>query len=344
MSKSDVAGDTDMPSVVIVVFDLQNRWQQVQRIFDEVFFPALSPHEIQMQVRPYDFGVGSGLTDRPIVRAALLALKLVLARNRENSLSGAEFSELLLSPHCMNLPPHADETSIAAEYDRRLQFDRKVRNAGRHEIRTTDLLAFDSLPATLRRALERVKEPKYPKGVAAFWCQYFSKILEAFGWPGAALQSSEYQVFQAWTDTLQSYARTSSVAPTHNAQAALATLRRLLADRRFQPETSELPIQILSPEESIGLRSDIIAEQVARDAELNWQAWQTSASTVIASFARERDGQEQVAATVLDGLTELPLLGDSPSGSLQRCSQLLQEELKPTLEILSDANGPQPPA
>ncbi len=374
MSKSDVAGDTDMPSVVIVVFDLQNRWQQVQRIFDEVFFPALSPHEIQMQVRPYDFGVGSGLTDRPIVRAALLALKLVLARNRENSLSGAEFSELLLSPHCMNLPPHADETSIAAEYDRRLQFDRKVRNAGRHEIRTTDLLAFDSLPATLRRALERVKEPKYPKGVAAFWCQYFSKILEAFGWPGAALQSSEYQVFQAWTDTLQSYARTSSVAPTHNAQAALATLRRLLADRRFQPETSELPIQILSPEESIGLRSDIIwvtgmdsnnwpgmgsanpwlpgvwqkqvsvpgssAEQVARDAELNWQAWQTSASTVIASFARERDGQEQVAATVLDGLTELPLLGDSPSGSLQRCSQLLQEELKPTLEILSDANGP----
>jgi len=372
--KSDVAGDAKTPSVVIVVFDLQNRWQQVQRLFDEVFFPALSPHEIQAHVRPYDIGVGSGLTDRPIVRAALLALKLVLARDRENSLNGAEFSELLLSPHCMNLPPNADEALIAAEYDRRLRFDRQVRNAGRHEIRTTDLLAFDSLPATLRRTLERIQEPKYPKGVAAFWCQHFSKILEAFGWPGAALHSSEYQVFQTWTDTLQSYARTSSVAPTHNAQTALATLRRLLADRRFQPETSDLPIQILSPEESIGLCSDIFwvtgmdtnnwpgvstanpwlpgiwqkqvsvpgssAEQVAKDSELNWQVWQTSTNILIASFARERDGQEQAAATVLDGLTELPLIDDSSSDSLQRCSQLIQKELRSTLEILSDASGP----
>ena len=373
---ADNAAETDetkTPAVVVVVFDLQNRWQQVQRLFDEVFFPALSPHEIQAQVRPYDIGVGSGLTDRPIIRAALLALKLALARDREDSLSGTEFSELLLSPHCMNLSANADEAVVAAEYDRRQQFDRKVRSASRHEIQIADLLEFDSLPKTLGRTLERIQEPKYPKGVAAFWCQHFSKILEAFGWPGAALQSSEYQVFQTWADTLQSYARTSSVAPTHTAQTALATLRRLLADRRFQPETADLPIQITSPEESIGLRSDVLwvtgmdsnnwpgtssanpwlpsvwqkqvavpgssAEQVRKDSELCWQAWQVSASTVIAGFALERDGQEQTAATVIDTLPDLSVT-DAPLVARQRCSQLIQEVVKPELEVLADGNGP----
>ena len=119
---------------------MQNRSSQVRRTFDEIFFPGLSPVEIQQIGRPYDIGIGNALVDWPLVRSAILTLRLALADSSPHTLSGKELSELLLSHYCMNLPKGASKTVAEAELKNRMAFDQALRRANRHTLSLDDLL------------------------------------------------------------------------------------------------------------------------------------------------------------------------------------------------------------
>ncbi len=373
--KLSVATDDDLPDIVVVVFDLQSRLSQIQRLFDEVFFPGQSPLEILQTGRPYDIGIGYELSDWPLIRSAILALRLALADAGQLTLGGKEFSELLLSHYCLNLPADAPPQVVDAEMKKRMLFDQSLRRTGRHTILLDDLRENENLPELFRRGLARVKPPRQKIMSASAWCNHFSNTLSTFGWPGPGLDSAEHQAFLAWQDVLGNYARAGETVGSHSAQDALTLLQQLLSKRRFQPETQQLPIQIIDPHESIGLRADHIwvtamdtrnwpgqvspdawlprrwqqvagvpgacARTVARDAATRWQSWLASAtSTVIASFAHERDDQPVAGATLLNTLTPLASGAELDGDDVCRFNRTLFDTLSPEIIELEDCQGP----
>jgi len=358
------SGANPLPRILVVVFDLQSQRQQILRIFDEVFFPSQSPLEVLKAGRPYDVGMGSPLSDWPLINTALQALELSL-----KGLSGIDTSEFLTSPYC---------ASGAMELDYRLRFDQELRLSGIHELTIEKLLDNEKLPLSLKSGLERIRQPRYEKGNASYWCRHFSSVLEALRWPGDALESHEYQAFQAWQDTLRTYACTASVSSSHSGIAALMAVKRLLAARLFQPETGDLPVQIISPNDSIGLSADYLwvtgmdtrnwpgvvasepwlprewqknqgvprssAQQVTEDARLMWRSWRHASPVCVFSYAAEQDEQELTPAPVVAALPDLHSSGQKIAGSSPikephvRSSARLQAQLE--LSSVADGAGP----
>ena len=354
----------ELPRILVVAFDLQNQRQQILRVFDEVFFPAHTPLEVLQTGRPYDVGMGSPLSDWPLINTALLALELSLT-----GLSGMDTSAFLTSPYC---------ASGEKELDHRLRFDQQLRLSGIHELTIEKLLSDEQLPLSLKQGLERIRQPRYKKSNASFWCRHFSSVLDALRWPGDSLASHEYQAFQAWQDTLRTYACTASVTSSHSGVAALAALKRLLAARMFQPETGDLPIQIVSPNDSVGLASDYLwvtgmdtanwpgtvaaqpwlprewqkkqsvprssALQVTEDAHLMWQSWQHASSVSVFSYAAEQDEQEMTAAPIVAALPDLHESEQKIAGAAAikelhvRTNTQLKSQL--TLSSIADGSGP----
>ena len=82
-------------------------------------------------------------------------------------------------------------------------------------------------------------------------------MLSAVQWPGEReLNSEEYQTFSKWKDLLAALAQLDLVSPPLTFEAAVGTLRALAADELFQPETPEVPIQVLGVLESAYLEFD----------------------------------------------------------------------------------------
>ena len=75
----------------------------------------------------------------------------------------------------------------------------------------------------------------------------FSEALTLIGFPGGrGLDSAEYQTLQKWHEVVAGFAMLDRVAPRIGYDAALwSRLRRMAAETLFQPETPEVPIQVL---------------------------------------------------------------------------------------------------
>ncbi|NGP54662.1 PD-(D/E)XK nuclease family protein [Thioalkalivibrio sp. XN8] len=114
------------------------------------------------------------------------------------------------------------------------------------------------LAAALTEALELLAETPRRRP-ASRWAADFSRALRVLGWPGeATLDSAEWQTLQAWSEALDALAGLDAVAGGLTLAEALTRLRRVLAERRFQPESPEVPIQVLGMPETAGLEFDAL--------------------------------------------------------------------------------------
>jgi probable DNA repair protein len=73
-----------------------------------------------------------------------------------------------------------------------------------------------------------------------------------------ALESAEYQTLAKWHEVLADFAALDSVVPRTGYADAVARLRRMAADALFQPETPEVPIQVLGELEATGMQFDYL--------------------------------------------------------------------------------------
>ena len=90
---------------------------------------------------------------------------------------------------------------------------------------------------------------------AGEWSRTFSLMLEAFNWPGDLTPSSpEFQTMQAWSDLLSTFASTGMTQGTLTRSEAVSVLRRIAGETMFQPETGDVPVQILGTLEASGIR------------------------------------------------------------------------------------------
>ncbi len=89
------------------------------------------------------------------------------------------------------------------------------------------------------------------------WAKTFSKLLMLFNWPGERkLTSNEYQTVQVWQDVLGQFASFDLISPSLNYSAALRQLCQLASAFSFQPETPEVPVQVLGVSGAAGMQFD----------------------------------------------------------------------------------------
>ncbi|MBC7802583.1 MAG: PD-(D/E)XK nuclease family protein, partial [Candidatus Parcubacteria bacterium] len=91
------------------------------------------------------------------------------------------------------------------------------------------------------------------------WAQHFTALLDAAGYPGEReLDSDEFQARAKFNQALADFSRLGVVAAKLSFRGALAQLRRICAETLFQPETPEVPIQVVGVLESAGLAFDCL--------------------------------------------------------------------------------------
>ena len=353
-------------SLGLVVSDLQQRRASVLRAFDRVFFPALSPEEIRNLGRPYDVSLGLPLSDIPVVKTALLTLRLCFDR-----IEGSDISAWLLSPYLL---------SAKNDSRKRERLDRQLRD---ERVRVTDiegLLDYLRSHSTLSTAVRKMlKQRRTRRAPLSEWAARFSDWLRLLGWPGEAIASEEYQAVSAWLECLDDMQLLDDNADVP-ISTAFAQLQQLARERIFQLDTPYTPIQIMGRLESHGIEFDCLwvagldTEQwpppgsaspflsIARQksqgvpdasatarlalAEREFLMWGSQAPLLIASHALARDGKNLTAADVPVVMASIENQA-AAAERLERCDftgmpidpmQAIQSSL--ALESMCDDYGP----
>lgn len=345
----------------VVVHDLQQRRSQVLRAFDNAFFPALNPLEINAVVRPYDLSVGLPLNEQSVIRTALLFLNLLT-----KGLVDTELSAFLLSPYL----PGTDKDARARE-----RLDAKCREERIRHVSFFDFIKLLPKGDALRAPMQKISKHKWKsKSGAAVWATHFGSALRDLGWPGKSIDSEEYQAVEAWNGCLDDFQILDNGDQLSD-RRALSLLTRLCRSQVFQLETATTPIQIMGRLESHGILFDklwvtgmdsdqwppvslpssfiSIKQQQAAEvpdsapqlrlalAEKEMALWMRSTDELFLCRAQVRDDFELSPASIIRavGAVEDAAEDVSAEGELVNTVKLIQSSA--SMESVKDTHGPE---
>jgi probable DNA repair protein len=228
--------------IAIVVPDLAVRKHALRRALAQTLDPGGT-----VEVQAYNISLGDPLTDRALAAHALAALDL---GGREIEFERA--SLVIRSPFIARA-----ETELA----RRAALDARLRRRAEPYV-TLERLArqVDAAPE-LARILEDYaafrRTRMFGAQLPSDWARMFSDALTLLGFPGErTLDSAEYQTLKKWHEVVARFAGLDRIAPKLGFATALGRLRRMAQDTLFQPETPEVPIQVLGVLEAAGMVFD----------------------------------------------------------------------------------------
>ncbi|HWV15964.1 MAG TPA: PD-(D/E)XK nuclease family protein [Cellvibrio sp.] len=252
-SRQQLTAQPDTALIGIVVPNLGQCRDQVERIFSEVFEAhSLLPHT-QRYTLPFNFSAGTPLGSTPLIHSLFEILRL-----QDNRWPLQRLCNLLDSPFW------GDEPREAAA---RAQLILQLRKLGRLELSSGDLRhcaskmetrfpefaaaglssRFEALGNLLRRRLENKS--------AREWLAVFTQILQTMNWPGARrLDSQEYQQLLQWFEVCDEFASIDHHSAPISYNQACRYLRELADKTPFQAQTPDSPIQILGALEAAGLQ------------------------------------------------------------------------------------------
>ncbi len=247
--------DNPKATIGIIVPDLQSKRTIITQALDEALLPqALDPTE-QNVTRPYNVSLGLPLSTYPVIDAALQILGLL-----QPTISLQDAGMLLRSPFLFGWQQEASARSLLDAYLRKevgeleisLKTIRYYANKADKSFSCPELV--NSIDAWNKAAnINKHKEN------AGQWAEKFAVLLKAFGWAsGRTLSSEEYQATEAWCDLLVSFATLDAVTDTMTASVAVSHLRSIAKDRTYQPQTGNLPIQVLGVLEAEELQFDYL--------------------------------------------------------------------------------------
>ena len=87
---------------------------------------------------------------------------------------------------------------------------------------------------------------------AVYWVDISRRILEAFGWLGASLNSEEYQCTKSWRELLVAVSSLELLEWRTDFRGFVGRLERTAASQKFKPETLNAPVQIMDAAEAEG--------------------------------------------------------------------------------------------
>lgn len=235
----------------VVVPDLAKHRAAIVRAFSAVMAPDYALPGAAQRVLPFNVSLGLALTSYPLVNAAMLALQLA---GRE--IEFGHLSRLIRSPFL---------SGGEAEMARRARLDAVLRKRAEPVVtldRLLTLMARDGagcpiLAQRLSALAEFRKTHLFGAHAPSEWAKRFSEALALAGFPGErGLDSAEYQTLKKWHELVAAFAALDRVVPRTGYAEAVSRLRRMAADTLFQPETPEVPIQILGVFEAAGMAFD----------------------------------------------------------------------------------------
>ncbi len=234
----------------IIVPDLQALRHQLIPIFDDILHPALVYSVDDSSERIYNLSLGPPLIDYPMIRTALAVLE-----NAGSAIPVEETGRLIRSPFLGGSRP---EMTARSRLDAELRKLGETEIAMNHLIKAAERMGCDLLCRQikgLKTAIESYPARQPPSG----WAGLFANMMADIGWPGdRTLSSAEYQTFDAWQDVLVRLAAMDRVAGQISHQGAVLILKRILSDTPFQPETGDLPVQVMGVLESAGESFDAV--------------------------------------------------------------------------------------
>ena len=229
--------------IAIVVSDLDERRSEIEALADEILCPehvlALAPDAL----RPYGLSLGEPLSSLPIIACALDLLALACGRVEATTAA------------CVLRSPFLPDAN--ARWTTRAPIEREWRNHAQRSVGWHDAVRAVRSDPLLHQRFAALAPPSQATRLPREWARAWSDWLAATGWPGTAtLTSAQWQAHEAWSATLGKFASLGMVTGVLSPVAALDTLRALLADTLFQPETPPAQIQILGMLEAAGLSFD----------------------------------------------------------------------------------------
>lgn len=242
----------DAGSIGLVVPELQGLRAAIEDSLDDVLTPsAILPGS--HRARPYNLSLGRPLTEYPLVHTALQILDL-----GEQALPLKDMGLLLRSPYLAGAETELTRLSL---------LDARLREYGILGVSWSTLRRLGTAEPALAHAcpvligiLDRYGEAirNLPKRqTPSAWAMAFADLLAIWGWPGErSLNSEEFQIRAAWHKLLQGLATLDLISSPWTYQEALSRLRRMAREQIFQPETPEVPVQIVGVMEAIGLCFD----------------------------------------------------------------------------------------
>jgi probable DNA repair protein len=239
----------------IVVPELETVRQQLEVAFSTAFYPSITYATDLPFNKPYNVSLGLPLTNFAPLQQVLRLLSFF---NKPLPLN--ELSMLLRSPFI---------TAGQAEWGERARVEVSLLKKGylacsihqlERELQPTE--GKRPLCGQLQLSLKEViglLDKKPNRVLPSEWVEIFRLLLTAVSVQGDQdLSSTEYQVFQAWDNVLHTFAKLDAVTGVIDYAAAVGSLRRLLAERVFQPETPPAPIQIMGIMEAAGHTFDAL--------------------------------------------------------------------------------------
>jgi ATP-dependent helicase/nuclease subunit B len=350
----------------VVVPSLARTRMQVRRLFADEMQPD---HLLAGEPAALAFNVtlGAPLADDPLVGDALLVLALAGP--------GIEFeqaSRVIRSPFL---------AGAEAEMDARARLDARLRERAAPTVALDALLRLAASPRApaaplltdrLSRLADFRKSDLFAPRAPPDWAKAFSEALRLVGFPGErTLDSREHQALDRWHELLAELASLERVAVRMGYAEACERLARLAREAIFQPQSPEVPVQVLGVLESAGSEFDhlwvmglnddawplpanpnpFLPVRLQRAAgipqadpvaclELDraiTQGWLAAAPEVVFSHARMRDESE---------LAPSPLIAAVPEGSLDSLAIAPAAGLRAAIrraggvETLDDARAP----
>lgn len=237
----------------IVVPDIAARRAAIVRLFSAAMAPDYALPGANHGVLPFNLSLGEPLSAYALVNAALGLLQL-LGRDIEFERA----SRIIRSPFMA--AGEAERTARAA-------LDVELRRHAEplvtlERLRVTAADHGGDCPRLMRLfdALSRFRKDRlFGAQAPSAWARAISEALSLAGFPGERLLDSvEYQTLKRWHETVAAFAALDRVVSRTTYADALSRLRRMAADTLFQPETPELPIQVLGVLEAAGQTFDAL--------------------------------------------------------------------------------------
>jgi probable DNA repair protein len=245
----------DSARIGVVVPTFSEHRGAILRAFSSIMEPSVwrSLPGAATHILPFNASLGKALVSYPLINAAFLILEL-----GEGEIGFERASLLLRSPFISS-----GETEIA----QRARLDAQLRN------RTEPTITLERLLVLIEREHDGKSCPVLARVLSAYsefrkvklrgsqapsaLARVISEILRIMGFPGErALDSAEYQTLKKWHEVLADFAALDVVMPYASYGKALSRLHHMAAEVVFQPETPDVPIQILGVLEAAGMTFD----------------------------------------------------------------------------------------
>lgn len=236
--------------LALVVPDLAGIRDRVEALLSGVLSPGPAWDLPPAARRPWNLTIGRPLSEWGLAHAALEALRGLSA-----PMPFGRASRLLRSPWL---------GATAAEASSRARVEAGLRRAGWFELSAGQLAGAAGrggcpvFAAGFETAIRRLSGDPGSRRLTD-WAGEFGQILRDLGWPGAdALDSETFQLFQAWGETLESFAALDAVSGPVDFRRAVGELSLLAGERVFQPESADAPVQVLGLLEAAGQPFDAV--------------------------------------------------------------------------------------